>query len=134
MVNVENEIFDIVAKAVRAVYPDIYISGEYVNSPPKFPAVSIIEMDNSAYTRTQTNDSVENHAVLMYEVNVYSNKQSGKKSECKSISALIDNEFAALGFSRSMLQPIPNMDDATIYRITGRYEAVASKDNMIFRR
>ena len=134
MVNVENEIFDIVAKAVRAVYPDIYISGEYVNSPPKFPAVSIIEMDNSAYTRTQTNDSVENHAVLMYEVNVYSNKQSGKKSECKSISALIDNEFAALGFSRSMLQPIPNMDDATIYRITGRYRAVVAKDKKIFRR
>ena len=134
MVNVENEIFDIVAKAVRAVYPDIYISGEYVKSPPKFPAVSIIEMDNSAYTKTQTNDNVENHAVLMYEVNVYSNKQSGKKSECKSISALIDNEFAALGFSRSMLQPIPNMNDATIYRMTGRFEAVASKDNMIFRR
>ena len=134
MVNVENEIFDIVAKAVRAVYPGIYINGEYVKSPPKFPAVSIIEMDNSAYIKTQTSDSVENHAELMYEVNVYSNKKSGKKSECKSISTLIDNELAALGFSRIMLQPIPNMDDATIYRMTGRYRAVASKDNMIFRR
>ena len=134
MINVENEIFNIVAQAVRSAYPDIYISGEYVASPPTFPAVSIVEMDNSAYVRTQTSDSVENHAKLMYEVNVYSNKQSGKKSECKSISALIDNEMAALGFSRTMLQPIPNMDDATIYRMTGRYEAVASKDNMIFRR
>lgn len=134
MINVENEIFNIVAKAVRSAYPDIYISGEYVKSPPKFPAVSLIEMDNSAYTRTQTNSSVENHVELMYELNVYSNKKSGKKSECKSISALIDNELATLGFSRIMLQPIPNMDDATIYRITGRYRAVASKDKMIFRR
>ena len=134
MINVENEIFNIVAKAVRSAYPDIYISGEYVKSPPRFPAVSLIEMDNSAYIRTQTSGSVENHAELMYEVNVYSNKTSGKKSECKSISALIDNELAALGFSRIMLQPIPNMDDATIYRITGRYRAVASKDKIIFRR
>lgn len=134
MINVENEIFSIVAKAVRAVYPDIYISGEYVKSPPKFPCVSLVEMDNSAYISTQTNSSVENHAELMYELNVYSNKKSGKKSECKAIASLIDNELAALNFSRTMLQPIPNMDDATIYRMTGRYRAVASKDNVIYRR
>ena len=134
MINVENEIFDIVVKAVRAVYPDIYIIGEYVKSPPKFPCVSLVEMDNSAYTRTQTSSSVENHAELMYELNVYSNKTKGKKSECKAIATLIDDELAALGFSRTMLQPIPNLDDATIYRMVGRYRAVSSKDKKIFRR
>ena len=134
MINVESEIFNIVAKAVRAVYPDIYITGEYVKSPPKFPCVSLIEMDNSVYARTQTNSSVENHAELMYELNVYSNKKSGKKSECKAIAELIDNELAALDFSRTMLQPIPNMDDATIHRMLGRYRAVVSKDKTIYRR
>ena len=134
MVNVENDVFNIVSIAVKEVYPDLYISGEYVKSPPQFPAISLVEVDNSAYARTQTNSSVENHAELLYELNVYSNKKSGKKSECKEIAALVDNELAALGFSRTMLQPIPNMDDATIYRMTGRYRAVASKDNTIFRR
>ena len=134
MINVESEIFNIVAKAVRNAYPNVYINGEYVKSPPRFPAVSLIEMDNSAYIKTQSSDNVENHAELMYEVNIYSNKKSGKKSECKAIASLIDNELAALNFSRTMLQPIPNMDDATIYRITGRYKAVVSKDNKIYRR
>ena len=134
MINVENEIFDIIARAVRNAYPDIYMIGEYVKSPSKFPCVSLVEMDNSAYLRTQTDSSVENHAELMYELNVYSNKKSGKKSECKAIASLIDNEMAALGFGRSMLQPIPNMDDATIYRVTGRYRAVVSKDKIIYRR
>ena len=134
MIDLENEIFDRVAKAVRSVYPNIFINGEYVKSPPTFPAVSLVEMDNSVYTRTQTSDSVENHAELMYELDVYSNKKSGKKSECKAIASLIDNEMAALGFSRIMLQPIPNMDDATIYRMKGRYRAVASKDKTIYRR
>lgn len=134
MIDIEKDIFNIVAKAIRSVYPDIYISGEYVKSPPRFPAVSLIEMDNLAYARTQSSDSVENHAELMYELNVYSNKKSGKKSECKAIASLIDNELAALGFSRTMLQPIPNMDDATIYRILGRYRAVVSKDKQIYRR
>ena len=134
MINVENEIFSIIENAVRKVYPDSYIIGEYVKSPPKFPCISLVEMDNSVYTRTQTDSSVENHAELMYELNVYSNKKSGKKSECKAIATLIDNELATLGFSRTMLQPIPNMDDATIYRITGRYTAVVSKDKAIYRR
>ena len=134
MIDIENEIFNRVAKAVRSIYPDIFISGEYVKSPPKFPAVSLVEMDNSVYTRTQTSDNAENHADLMYELDVYSNKKSGKKSECKAIASLIDNEMAALGFSRIMLQPIPNMDDATIYRMKGRYRAVASKDKTIYRR
>lgn len=134
MIDVENEIFNIVAKAVRTAYPDIYMSGEYVKSPPKFPAVLLVEMDNAVYTKSQTSDNVENHADLLYELNVYSNKTKGKKSECKEIATLIDNEMSALGFSRTMLQPIPNMDDATIYRITGRYKAVVSKNKIIFRR
>lgn len=134
MIDVENEIFSKVAESVRAAYPSAFVSGEYVRTPSKFPFVSIIEMSNTAYDRTQSSEGLENHASLMYEVNVYSNKKSGKKSECKAIATLIDNELAALGFSRTMLQPIPNMDDATIYRMTGRYTAVISKDKKLYRR
>ena len=134
MINVENEIFARVAGALRTAYPSAFVSGEYVRTPSKFPFVSIMEMSNTAYDRTQSSGGVENHASLMYEVNIYSNKKSGKKSECREIATLIDNEFATLGFSRTMLQPIPNMDDATIYRITGRYTAVVSKDKTIYRR
>ena len=134
MIDVESAIFNKVAEAVRAVNPSVFISGEYVRTPSKFPFVSLIEMSNTVYDRTQSSGSVENHASVMYEVNVYSNKKSGKKSECKAIATLIDNELAALGFSRTMLQPIPNMDDATIYRMTGRYTAVVSKDKKLYRR
>ena len=134
MIDIESRVFSIIAKALREKYPSIYFVGEYVKSPSKFPCVSIIEVDNSAYDRTQTSGSLENHAEVMYEVNIYSNKTSGKKSECKAIASLIDNEFATLGLSRTMLQPIPNMDDATIYRMVGRYRGVVSKDNVIYRR
>ena len=134
MIDVESEIFSKVAESVRAAYPSAFVSGEYVRTPPKFPFVSLIEMSNTAYDKTQSSAGLENHASVMYEVNVYSNKKSGKKSECKAIATLIDNEMATLGFSRTMLQPIPNMDDATIYRMTGRYTAVISKDKKLYRR
>ena len=134
MIDIESEVFGVISNAVRSAYPGSYVSGEYVKAPPTFPAVLLVEMDNVVYDKTQTSDNVENHATITYDVEVFSNKTSGKKSECKAIASLIDNELAALGFSRVMLQPIPNMDDATIYRIKGRYRAVASKDNTIFRR
>ena len=134
MIDMENEIFNAAKKAVIVEYPDIYMVGEYVKTPPKFPCVSLVEMDNQSYQRTEDSGSSENHAQVMYEVNIYSNKTTGKKAECKAIAALIDEQMLALGFARTMLQPIPNLDDATIYRMVGRYSAVISKTKDIYRR
>lgn len=134
MIDIESSVFDRVAKRVRAEYTDIYMVGEYVKTPPKFPCVSLIEMDNQSYQKTEDSGSVENHVSVMYEVNIYSNKSVGKKAECKAIAALIDEQMLALGFARTMLQPIPNLDDATIYRMVGRYSAIISKSKEIYRR
>lgn len=134
MINVENEIFNDVATSIRAKHPRTNITGEYVKSPSSFPHVSLVEMDNSVLTSTQTSTEYENHATLMYEANVYSNKVTGKKTECKELIAIVDERMLAMGFTRTMLQPVPNLDDATIYRMTARYTAVVSKDKYIYRR
>ena len=134
MINIESELFNSVSTKVREDYPNIYMVGEYVKSPPSFPAVSLVEMDNYSYSSTQTSTELENHASLMYEVDIYSNKTKGKKTECREIATLVDRLMTDFGFTRVMLQPIPNMDDATIYRIKGRYKAVISKDKVIYRR
>ena len=134
MIDIENEVFNRVATRVREQFPDIFMTGEYVNSPASFPAVSLVEMDNSVRETTIDSGSNENHANVMYEVNVYSNKTTGKKSECKSIIALIDAEMTAMGFVRSTLTPVPNEYDSTIYRMVGRYRAAVSNDHKIYRR
>ena len=134
MIDIENDVYNRVATSVKDKYSNAFVSSEFVRTPAKFPCVTILEMSNSAYTLTQSSGSVENHADVMYEVNVYSNKKTNKKTECKNIMALIDNEFATLGFSRIMLQPIPNMDDATIYRMVARYRAIVSQNSTIYRR
>ena len=134
MIDIESAVFNRVVTKVREVYPDIFMTGEYVKSPPSFPAGSLVEMDNSTRIETIDSGSNENHANVMYEVNVYSNKTTGKKSECKAIMALIDEEMLAMGFSRSTLTPVPNENDSTIYRMVGRYRATVSSDHEIFRR
>ena len=134
MIDIENAVFNRVVVRVQEAFPDIFMTGEYVNSPASFPAVSLVETDNSTRIETIDSGSNENHANVMYEVNVYSNKETGKKSECKAIIALIDEEMLAMGFSRNTLTPVPNEYDSTIYRMVGRYRATVSSNNTIYRR
>ena len=134
MIDIENEVFDQVVKRVREQFPDIFMAGEYVNSPSSFPAVSLVETENYIRESTIDSGSNENHADVMYEVNVYSNKTVGKKTECKTIIALIDKEMVDMGFVRCLLNPVPNEYDSTIYRMVGRYRASVSTDHKIYRR
>lgn len=46
----------------------------------------------------------------------------------------IDEILMELNFTRTMLEPVPNQDNATIYRMLGRYRAVISKEKTIYRR
>lgn len=134
MIDIENQVFTRAATPVWENYPSAFVSGEYVKTPPSFPAVSIVEMDNLPYESSQSTESVENHVSVTYEVNVYSNLTKGKKAECKAIIALIDEVMSALGFTRIVLNPVPDMNDATIYRMVARYRAVVSRDEIIYRR
>ena len=133
MIDIENEVFTKIATELRSQFNGINVYGEDVRSPSSFPCVSIVEADNYTLRRTQDSGSNENHANLMYEVNVYSNKTSGKKTECKEIFAVIDDIMLGLGFTRSNKNPV-TMDEATIYRIVGRYVAIVSTNQTIYRR
>jgi len=133
LIDIENDVFNAVAKPLRALFPKIMIYGEDVSLPSRFPCVTLTEADNYAYNGTQDSASLENHAVLMYEANIYSNKASGKKTECKQIQAAIDKELSRLGFTRISKVPLSS-DDAKIYRIVSRYSGVVSKNKEIYRR
>lgn len=134
MIDIENELFTKAAEILRSRFGSKFtVYGATVLAPSEFPCVCIEESDNFPLTRTQDSGSNENHVELVYDVNVYSNKQSGKKSECKEILTVIDEFFLGMGFTRTTKQPIP-LDDATQFRLFARYEAIVSKDSTIYRR
>ena len=133
MVDIENELFTTVATALRAAYSGITVESITTYSPSKFPCVCIEETDNYSLTSTRDTASNDNHAVVVYEVNVYSNKTSGRKSEAKAILNTVDGIMNDLGFTRLARTPI-NMDDATKYRLFARYRAAISNDKTIYRR
>lgn len=129
MIDVESKVYTPIVVALRDAFSGIFVSGEYVKAPSSFPHVSLVEMDNyTSADRLDTADE-ERFSTLMYEVNVYSNKTSGKKSECKKIIGFIDDLMYKMNFKRLSLAPVPNMDDATIYRMTARYRVETDGEN-----
>lgn len=134
MVDIESMVFSQVAVALRAQFPGIYVIGEYTDAPASFPCVTISERSNTVYEASQDSGGVEHHATLLYEINVYSNKASFRKEECKSIASAADILMASIGFTRSFMQPTPNTADASIYRITARYKAVVDENKQLIYR
>lgn len=123
MIDVEAKIYTPVAAALRANFLGIEVSGDYTKVPPKFPFVSIVEADNATSQNRMDTSDVERFATVMYEINVYSDKADGKKSECKAIMAFIDEIMYRMNFTRIALAPVPNLSKSTIYRMIARYRA-----------
>lgn len=134
MIDIETDVFAAVAIPLREKYGtgQIFVSGESTDIPAKFPrSVIIEEKDNYVYTRASTT-KIENAASVMYEVNVYTNRVGYKKQDAQEIMTLIDEIMAGMKFTRTMMQPIDNLSDATIYRVVARYKATVDKDLMIY--
>ena len=122
MIDCVNEVYTRIARVLRDKFPGINIAGEYVNAPSSFPHVSITQSDNSVVSEQMTGSA--EMAQVMFEINIYSNKADGRKTECKSIAKVIDDVMFKMNFKRIALTPIPNMEDATIYRIVARYRVM----------
>lgn len=134
MIDVENKIYNAVRESVIDQYPDVFMVGEYVQAPSSFPCVSFVEVYNSVNKDSSTNEEIENHAIITYEANVYSNKIRGKKAQCRDILRVIDDKMSKLGFTRNFSQSVPNIADATIYRMYARYQAIVDNNDTIYRR
>ena len=133
MIDIENDVFSEVKQKAVKVFPKLSMKGEEIRVPSEFPCASLEEIDNYSYDKTVDSASNENHAEITFELSVYSNKTSGKKSECKKIFAFIDNLMLDMGFSRIMKKPQP-IEDSSAYRIIGRSRGVVDKDKNIYRR
>ncbi len=124
MTDRESDVFAFVKSYIEARFSGAFITGEPVKAPPSFPCVSIIETDNAVYERAASLSRMENAASLTVTVEVYSNRAVGKKAECRALAALAGDALALMGFQRLMLNPVQNLADATVYRLTGRYRTL----------
>ena len=120
MRDVENELFTVVATALRTEFPEIFVTGDIVAAPNKFPCVAFYEDDNYIAQEDMDSGEAEKIATLRYRVDVYSNKVSGRKAEAKSILAVIQPYLYARNFTRFSQTPINDLGDK-IYHIVATY-------------
>lgn len=102
-----------------------------MDAPPRFPAVTLFQIDSSVIQSMRTLN-MENAASVAFELNVYDNTTGYKKQKVKDIVAAADEIMASLGFARTMCATTSNLADATIYRMTARYEGAVDQDLMVF--
>ena len=134
MIDYLNEVFTAVAKATRETHPGVTAIGEYTRKPSKFPTVTLGETSNVMVDRLEDSSNEENFAGVIYRLQVFSNKRSGKRAEAREIFATADAEMRRMGFRRVTYSTTPEIYNSTIYEIDATYEAVVSAAGYVFKR
>lgn len=133
MIDAESTIFNKVADAFDQAYPNGSRYGEETTSPPRFPCLTLVQVDNFTYEPSLDASHKEHNAWLVWEANVYSNKTYGAKQECKDIMQLVDEQLQSLNFVRLFCTPSKNADKK-YFRMTARYRAVISEEYRLYRK
>lgn len=134
MIDYCNEIFTTVAKRVRADHEGTTVTGEYTRKPSKFPTVTLDETQNITMDSLVDSSHVENYSGVTYRLQVFSNKQSGKKAQARAIFATADEALRGMGLRRVTYTTTPEIYDSTIYSITATYEGVVSALGHVYKR
>ena len=124
MIDNEQLVYDKVSAALRANFDSIFIIGvEITDTPPHFPATSIIQLNSSVNARYSTFEKVDNVASEEYKFDIYSNLEIQKdaKQQTKNILAVIDGVMCELFYIRSFCQPSPTADGKST-RLVARYK------------
>jgi hypothetical protein len=121
MIDVNNEVFTTVATDVRNNHVGITVIGESVRRPSKLPALTIDETENVMIDRLEDSSKEEKFAGVTYKLQIFSNKQNGKKAEARAIFATADASMRRLGFRRVTFTVTPEIYESTIYQINATY-------------
>lgn len=121
MLNVFNSVFTAIATTVRASVPGVTLTGERIAAPTKFPCVTVVEADNYEDPQYINNTLTEQVTALMYEITVFSNLTSGKRSQCIEILQIIDDVMKRKNGTRMARVEGYFDTEGKIYMVTARY-------------
>ena len=130
MIDFSNEIFNAVAVNLRSLYPGIQVKGEYVDTPAKFPTVTIDEISN---VPDYLDSAKENkYARVKYRVQVFCNGE-GKRQLARQIYSCVDEVLMGYNLVAKTYTTTPAIYNAEIYCITATHEGVIGEDGVIYR-
>ena len=130
MLDYSNEIFDTVAKDLRSLYTGVQVLGEYVNTPSKFPTVTIDEIQNVPVHLDSA--KTNKYARIVYRTQVFCNG-NGKRNKAREIFNSLDQKLMSIGLTCKTYTTTPSIYNSEVYCITATHEGVIGADGMIYR-
>lgn len=100
--------------------------------PASFPWVFVEQSDQYESLQYHNSSRAKNHDVVVFDIDIYSNKNFGSKAECKDIAGIIDTEMVSLGFERTTSQPLRPSSDMYKSRRFLRYRAKIDDNKYIY--
>lgn len=132
MIDYFNSIFTAVAKELRKQVPGILVTSEIDDRPVKrFPCVQIEENNNLPVHIDSAGHS--KYAAVSLRVRVYSNKNTGRIAEARSIVGIVDSALEPLKIYRKSFVPLNGLYNNSVYRIDCSYGATIGEDGTIYR-
>ena len=130
MIDYSNEIFNTVAKDLRSLYKGIQVVGEYVETPAKFPTVTLDEIQNIP---VHMDTAVSNkYARVVYRSQVFCNGD-GKRKKAREIFDSLDQKLMSIGLYVKTYTTTPAIYNSEVYCITATHEGVIGADGTIYR-
>ena len=130
MIDYSNEVFSVVAKDLRSLYSGIQVIGEYVETPAKFPAVTLDEVNNVPVHLDS--GATNKYARVLYRCQVFCNGE-GKRQKARTIYDTVDRILMGNGLYAKSYTTTPAIYNSEIYCITATYEGVIGEDGVIYR-
>ena len=125
MIDVSNRVLANIKTYVAEICKNV--SNYSSKSPPAFPAVSVVQIDNSDACMDLENS--ENAVKSVIEIQCYSNKNI---TEAKNIINQCCDAMRQMGYARSYgPKPVDNASDTNIYRTVARFNRLVSSVNEI---
>ena len=131
MIDYSNEIFNAVATNLRSFYKGIQVKGEYVDTPAKFPCVTIDEISNVPIHKDSA--PMNKYAEVLYRVQVFSNLASGKRAQARELYKVVDEVLMGLGLFAKTYTTTPAIYNSEIYSITATFGGIIGENGAIYR-
>lgn len=119
---------------VHEAYPECAMLNAFVSAPPKFPCIVIVLSDNGTTSSMRDSSCDDNFHDITLTIDAYSNLVNGKKTQAEAIMNIVRSVLLPKNFRQVSCRPASNINDATVYRLTGTFTATVDNNNNFYYR
>lgn len=130
MIDFSNEIYTALRTVLKTAYPTIEVSTEYIESPSKFPCVTIDETYNIPVSK---DSGTQKYSAITYRVQIFTTGQS-KRADARAIYKTVSDKMYALNLMGKTYTTTPAIYNSAIYEIQATFEGSINSSGVIFRR